>query len=379
MRYYLWFRSNVSNIILRIYVFPILFILFAGCQPFDVNSLSLRTTEEPREIQSTPTGVEATSTSEPTRLAPVHTLTPTQKPEPKLYEHPDNIFELSIPTTWSVNSDGDSTTINDPVSGVKINIQIVNTVYELDPDSLARTVDAREANIFGEYESYLETDRIENHSDPSYLVEKSLMEDGEPKVIISQYRQSGKFVLVLDLWSGLDYYESNKAELSSILDSLSIDESMQESEDNTGSSLFTTFSNGSFSMEVPQYWHHRTASSDNSVVDTFSSPDENAVIQMVVYDDGERITGSVAGAFVRNLLRNYYAKDIVVTSYKYLPDGKEELIWYSSGSNYQGTTYFDAHDTELIIYTVMTAAIFNDIYNDLLMNALNSFQRAQSD
>ena len=114
-------------------------------------------------------------------------------------------------------------------------------------------------------------------------------------------------------------------------------------------------------------------------MDTFTSPDENAVIQMIVYDDGKPISGSVAGAFVRNLIRNYYAKDIVVTSYRYLPDGREELIWNSSGSNYEGTTYFDAANTELIIYTVMSVPDFREIYSEILSNALNSFQRIPSD
>ena len=185
--------------------------------------------------------------------------------------------------------------------------------------------------------------------------------------------------MIIDLWSGLDFYDDNEPELNSILASFSIDESMMESGENYGSTLLTTFSNGSYSMEVPQYWQYRTESSENSVVDTFTSPDENAVIQMAVYDDGEPISGSVAGAFVRNLLRNYYAKDIVVTAYKYLPDGKEELIWYSEGSNYEGITYFDARDTELIFYTIMMATDFKESHSELLSNALNSFQHVGSD
>jgi hypothetical protein len=99
---------------------------------------------------------------------------------------------------------------------------------------------------------------------------------------------------------------------------------------------------------------------------------------MATYDDGELITGSVAGAFVRNLLRNYYAKDVTVTSYRYLPDGREELIWRSDGSNYEGITYFDASDTELYIYTVMTETDYKELYLDLLTNVLTSFQSLPS-
>ena len=379
IRYRCWFQSNIIRNLLSIFLILILIFVFGGCQSLDVNNLSLGTAEKPGTPQSTPTLVEPTSTSQPTREVPVATPTPTQKPEPKRYTHPENVFGLSIPVTWSASSGDELTRIVDPVSGSKINIEIIDTVFELDQDSLSRMVNAREVNVFGEYESYLETDRQSNNEELTFLVEKRLTEEGEPRTILSLYRQIGHYLLVLDLWSRLDYFEINETELTSILASLSVNESMFESEDIYGSILLTTFSNGSFSMEVPQYWNYRTTLADNSVVDTFTSPDQKAVIQMIVYDDGEPIDGSVAGAFVRNLLRNYYAKDIVVTSYKYLPDGQEELIWKSTGATYEGTTYFDARITSLIIYTVMYETDYKEIYSDLLTNALNSFQSIQSD
>lgn len=379
IRYRFRFRSTAFRTIPRVIGIAVLYILFVGCNPVYPDFLSSQTTETPSTIRSTPTNAQPTSSLRPTQVDLVDTPTPTQKPETRQYKHPDDIFELSFPMTWSVHSEGDLTRISNPSNEVSINVQIVNTIYKLNQESLTRTVDAREANVFGEYDSYLETDRQVKNSADSYLVEKRLTEDGEPRVVISQYHQIGQYVLILDMWSGLDYYEGNEPELSSILASLSLDESMYESIENYGSKLLTTFSNGSFSLEVPQYWHYRSALADNSVVDTFISPDEHAVIQMAVYDDGEPISGSVAGAFVRNLLRNYYAKDIIVTSYKYLPDGQEKLIWKSAGSNYEGTTYFDARDTELIIYTVMTETDFKEVYSDLLTYALDSFQSLQSD
>lgn len=373
------FFSDVTRIIPCVIGITVMAFLLAGCTSGTPNYLAIKTTEAPSTVQSAQTVEQPTPSSQPTQTALVATPIPTQKPQPRLYEHPDNIFELSLPMTWSVSSESSMTYITDPASGLKIEIQVVDAVYELNQESLARMVDARESNIFGEYTSYIETDRLVNDDQPFFRVEKSLMEGGELRKVVSQYHQTGKFVLIIDLWSGLDFYDDNEPELNSILASFSIDESMMESGENYGSTLLTTFSNGSYSMEVPQYWQYRTESSENSVVDTFTSPDENAVIQMAVYDDGEPISGSVAGAFVRNLLRNYYAKDIVVTAYKYLPDGKEELIWYSEGSNYEGITYFDARDTELIFYTIMMATDFKESHSELLSNALNSFQHVGSD
>jgi hypothetical protein len=373
------FRRKATILSSRVIGISILFILFTGCRPGSPDYLSLQNPVPPSTIQPTSTTGQPTPSSQPTQKPLVATPTPTQKPEPRLFKHPDSIFELLLPMTWSVDSEDAITRINDPDSGVKINIQVIDSVYELNQESLARMVDARESNIFSQYGSYIETGRHANNDEPDYLVEKNLIEGGDLSKVVSHYHQSRKFVLIIDLWSDLDYYEDNEPELSSILASFSAGESMDDSEENPGTSLLTAFSNGSFSMVVPQYWHYRTESSANSVVDTFTSPDENAVIQMAVYNDGEPISGSVAGAFVRNLLRNYYAKDIVVTEYQYLPDGKEELIWYSEGSNYEGITYFDAQGTELIIYTIMMATDFKELHSELLANALNSFQSVGSD
>jgi hypothetical protein len=204
------------------------------------------------------------------------------------------------------------------------------------------------------------------------------MEDGDQLTVISVYHQYGPSILILDLWSGIEDYEANKTQLSNVLTSLSIDQSTAPPKASVQAALFSAQNNGAFSLDVPLYWDHNKSTANNSTVDTFTSPDEQAIIQMVVYDDGEPISGAVAGAFVRNLLRNYYAKDIYVSSYRSLNDGREELIWESTGSDYQGITYFDAKDTELIIYTIMTTADFREIYADLLEKVLNSFQYSLS-
>lgn len=370
-------RSSILKTVLLFLGFAALFILTAACTPVFPDFLIPQITETTIPTQSLPTSVLPTQTPRSAQVELSVTPTPTQEPEIKKYTHPDDIFELSIPETWSVQLNGEMTKVTGPTSEASIHLQVVNTIYELNQESLTRLVDAREINTFGEYDGYIEVDRQVNNRDGSIVVEKRLLVDGESKIVLTQYRQSGQFVLVLDLWSGIDYFDGNSAELSSIIASLSLGENLAEVIENKGN-LLSPFNNGSISMEVPQHWNYQNSLGENSVVDTFISPDERAIIQMAVYDDGEAITGSVAGAFVRNLLRNYYAKDIIVTSYKYLPDGREELIWRSGGSNYEGLTYFDTRNTELYIYTVMMDKDYKELYNDLLSYVLNTFQSLPS-
>lgn len=377
VNFVLWFRSSFSSIASLFLGFAVLFILVSACTPVFPDYLISDSTETVVPTRSVAAGVEPTHIPRSTQVEPPATPTPTQKPETRQFTHPDDFFELSIPDTWSVQLDGEVTQVNDPTSEVSIHVRIIDTIYELNQESLARLVDAREANAFGDYDDFIELDRQVNDRDDSYEVKKRLLDDGESKIVVTRYHQAGQFVLVLDMWSGQDYFDSNSEELASIVASLSSGESLAEAIENQ-SNLLSTFNNGSISIDVPQYWNYRSTLGENSIVDTFTSPDERAIIQMAVYDDGEPITGSVAGAFVRNLLRNYYAKDIVVTSYRNLPDGREELTWRSSGSNYEGLTYFDTRDTELYVYTVMMDADYQELYNDLLSQVLNSFQSLPS-
>jgi hypothetical protein len=352
-------------------------LLLVSCQQGSINFISLPTiTALP--VQPTHTALQPTFSLPSMPDMPTATAVATPEIETRLYTHPDNLFELSIPISWNENSDNNLTQFEDPASSITIDARFLDTLYELDQESFARAVNAREANLFGEYDSYLETDRKVNQSDASYLIEKRLMEDGEQFTVISLYHQYGQSILILDVWSGIEDYEANKSQLSNVLTSLSIEKSAVPPTARVHADPFSEQSNGAFSLDVPQYWDHNTSTVENSVVDTYTSPDEQAIIQMVVYDDGEPISGAVAGAFVRNLLRNYYAKDIYVSSYRSINDGREELIWESTGSDYQGITYFDAKDTELIIYTIMTTADYTEVYADLLEKVLNSFQYSLS-
>lgn len=362
------FRELVRNIIISFCL-----LLLVSCEQGNLNFISLPT-KSPVRVKPTQTALQPTFALPPTQERIPATAVSTTVIETRLYTHPDNLFGLSIPVSWSVSSASNITQFRDPASSIAIDVQLMDTQYELELESFTRAVDAREASVFGEFESYLEMDRQLDQDEVSYLIEKRLIQNGVPRTVISFYRQYGPSIIILDLWSGIEEYEGNKSQLSELLASLSIEEGAGQSSARSHADLFSLQSNGAFSLDIPRYWNHNTSTAENSVVDTFTSPDEQAIIQMVIFDDGEPISGTVAGAFVRNLLRNYYAKDINVSEYQSLTDGREELIWESTGSDYQGITYFDVNDTELIIYTIMTTADFEEIYADLLENVLNSFQ-----
>jgi hypothetical protein len=362
------YRELVRNIIIS---FCLLFLV--SCEQGNLNFISLPT-KSPIRVKPTQTALQPTFALPPTQERIPATAVSTPVIETRLYTHPDNLFGLSIPVSWSVSSASNITQFRDPASSISIDVQLMDTQYELELESFTRAVDAREASVFGEFESYLEMDRQLDQDEVSYLIEKRLIQNGVPKTVISLYLPYGPSIIILDLWSGIEDYEGNKSQLSEVLASLSIEEGAGQPSARSHADFFSRQSNGAFSLDIPRYWNHNTSTAENSVVDTFTSPDEQAIIQMVIFDDGEPISGTVAGAFVRNLLRNYYAKDINVSEYQSLTDGREELIWESTGSDYQGITYFDVNDTELIIYTIMTTADFEEIYADLLENVLNSFQ-----
>ncbi|MFC1922356.1 hypothetical protein ACFLY4_03620 [Chloroflexota bacterium] len=361
------------KIILSIFGLIIFLLLSAGCSAFPPNDSAQQTSDPLVGNTITPTETQSLATQVfPQSMATeIPTATPTI--ETSLYIHPDGLYEFAYPSTWTVNQGNDSTTITGPGGNVSIDVHLVNTRYALDEPSLVRLVEGRESNAFGSFEKFYEYDRQVDSDQGSLIIRKEFTADGEAKSVTTLYRQSGQMVFILDHWTDQSVHKDSEPVLTNVINSLMIEEPVERNLASMHFSLFMPYDSELFSLAVPQYWNFNRTTGSNSVVDTYTSPDQHAVVQIAIYDDGDEISGAAGGAFVRNLLRNYYANDIVVTSDLLLADGREELIWKSTTAEYQGRSYFDKRDTTLYIITVMTDNDYVEYYGDLIDFILSSY------
>ena len=154
---------------------------------------------------------------------------------------------------------------------------------------------------------------------------------------------------------------------------------------NTGNSnALVTFTdqNKFYQIEVPGDWkYNQTKDSQNNYyyIDTFTSPDGNAVIENIAYDDGTAFAGSDEGKFGLYLLNTFYSKtgkegDIRITEEKSQSDGSDRLTWYSKAGGYTGLSFLEIRNrTTFLMFTANWANDYKDQYVDILNKAIASY------
>ena len=125
-------------------------------------------------------------------------------------------------------------------------------------------------------------------------------------------------------------------------------------------SNLTTFTdqNKYYQIQLPRDWKHEQTSGNHYYMDTFTSPDGNAVIQNIAYDDGTPITGSTHAQFALNLLDKYFSTNgqtgsITISDTSMMDDGSERLSWASASTDASGISFIEVrNETMFLIFTV---------------------------
>ena len=144
---------------------------------------------------------------------------------------------------------------------------------------------------------------------------------------------------------------------------------------------FVTFTdkNDYYQIEVPSDWKYETGSGDNYYIDSFKSPDGQALIENIVYDDGKPFPGGSNGKFALQILHQFYSKtgkegDIKITDDAVQKDGSERLIWNSKEGGYTGISFFEVRNhTTFLMFTVEYVNEAKDQYLDLLNGVIASY------
>ena len=153
----------------------------------------------------------------------------------------------------------------------------------------------------------------------------------------------------------------------------------------TASSDFVTFTdqNNLYTIEIPGDWkHEQSFDTENNYfyVDTFTSPDNGAFIENMVYDEGTKFTGNLKSKFSLYLLNRYYSftgkeGDIRVSDDSIMKDGSERLTWTSKGGDYSGISFLEvrSNGTTFLFFTVEWGNSVEDTYRDTLEHVIESY------
>lgn len=313
---------------------------------------------------------------------PILIPTPTQGKDPVsstvgaietvLYTHPDGLFSMQMPKGYTVSETPFGATFADPAGEVTMTVNCVNTGYPLTADTFEKLVDNREIRNIYALDSYIKIDQ-EIQTPAEIIVRKSYVDAGNVKTGISYYYFDLNSVLVVDFWAKESLFSAYEQRFADWYSSVELAASVIKDLPIYSFDPASTQSNGSFSIMVSPYWGMHRIKDDYSIVETFSSPDHQAFIQTLVYDDGNRMTMKIAGEIALSLLRNNYTTEIIITKDEILPDGREKLTWGSLESNYQGIITFITHGTSAQILAVVWDQDPDDYYETVLNEVVASY------
>ena len=151
----------------------------------------------------------------------------------------------------------------------------------------------------------------------------------------------------------------------------------------TATSALVTFTdkNSYYAIDVPGDWKHETSSGSKYYIDTFTSPDQAAVVENIAYDDGTPFVSSDNGRFALQILNENYSStgkegDIKVTDDSIQKDGSERLTWTSKAGGYSGLSYFEIRNkTTFLMFTIDWGNDKKDQYIDTLNSVVSSYRR----
>ncbi len=143
----------------------------------------------------------------------------------------------------------------------------------------------------------------------------------------------------------------------------------------------TTFidQNKYYQIQLPKDWKHDPSSGSHYYMDTFTSPDGNAVIQNIAYDDGTPISGSTNAQFALNLLDKYFSTNgqtgsITISDTNMENDGSERLSWTSATIDASGISFIEVRNqTTFLIFTVEWKNKYKNQYFNILDQVVASY------
>ena len=293
----------------------------------------------------------------------------------QVYEHPAGIFDFYPFEGWEITSEDDSSMwLEAPDFTGAIYFEVTNTGYELAPEAFEWFVTARDENYFLQYDEYQEVDRQVNPEDGIASVEKTLVFDDIPQTVVSIYDQHGQVIYVIDFWADSDRFESYDPGYDEFFNGITVYSDDAAANQAVYGWLIDFYGpNDLFYIGVPESWYYEFTYEDIVAVDTFYSPDDHAIIENIVYDDGEEVSKSDAGAFALDLLKEFYAEDIRITDDQVQPDGSERLIWNSPSGDYTGWSFFETRGTTFLLFTLMYDNDYEDVYYDVLNDIVGTY------
>lgn len=325
--------------------------------------------------------------STPTSIPQTATSAPSATPEPPFelgaeYSHPSGLFTFTPPKDWAMTEKPYGAVFVSPDQKDYIGITVTNTIYPLAQDALQNFITANEENRFSSYSQYKQVSSTMHLDQGEALIAKTLVdENGTPQAVETFYKQSDAAVYVVHMWATIESPSQIEAifnQYANVAVSFTINSSTIAQYPAYPWTFHFTGANDVYEIDIPQPWAHSHEDFPNVADEVFFAPDDNAAIEILVYDDGKQtMNQSIAGKVALEVLNQVYTKgsnDVKITSDKPgQAQGTERLDWKSKTGGYQGATFFRGNGTNLTLLTFLFVNGFQDDYQFMVDYTMSTY------
>jgi hypothetical protein len=290
------------------------------------------------------------------------------------YTHKQLIFHLKIPGNWKLDEQTSFTNLTAPDNSGSIQIAAVNTGVELNELGFANFVDATEANTFSRFLNYTQVERSVDNSKRLAYIRTTLDINKVPQKIISIYKRQGKIVFYMLLRSDAIAFDKNNSLFEQIIPTSEFDSTYAA--DFIPYDIVYDFSepNNLFILNVPSNWMYQIFKGENTIQDTFVSPDNHAKIQTITYNDGNTIPHGQTDLIALDLLKEIYAQDVRISETRTQPDLSIRWTWASKTGNIEGITFYEIRGTSFLMLTLLSETEYKKLFDPLFNLIIESYQ-----
>lgn len=327
--------------------------------------------------EKTPTRVEAQSNLMGTPEATA--VPPTPTPEPLVldntpYTLPSQALSFSVPVGWKMSAEADNYVRFEASNQTAwLEAALESSGYELDQVG---------------FEIYMTAmmDALYDGAD-SYQLLDTQFEEGQA-VYTSSLQKGGFTWFAQDVFvqRGAAIYAFSYHALSKVWDAYqpgfsAVTESMETRTGYVDADLVYTFMrtyqspNAQFSLAIPMGWTFLQAQEgpQGAVLDQVRSPDEQAAVEVLVYDAADELESKDIGQISVPLMKAQDGEDMRIRANEVLLDGRIRVDWQIDKEAVYGFTFFWQDDTVVYILTFKYSDEKTGTYGDTLRRVGDSF------
>ncbi len=260
------------------------------------------------------------------------------------YNHPSGTFSFRYPVGWLEDtSEYGSVFFSEPDGEGALYVTATNTGQTLNGDQFEAFVLAREENFFAAFDGYIQNsfEIAPNWSNAVTL--KSLVFEDLTETVRSYYLLNGQGVYAIDMWweseKGADY----EIIYNEVLESFTVDPNLVTEFPyyNYVITFYDTLD--AFSFEAPVSWRYHNRVENGVIIDGFSSPDENAFLEHIMFSIPEGMLEAELEQKIFTAAFAAYSEEpakVVAETRTQNEDGWVSIDWQNDGSGWKKQTLY---------------------------------------